>query len=214
MHDPHYVNSRPSTIVGPKYLNRGVCKLTRAAGTDRYGLGICHISAPRTKPPTSALPIVCRVLPSRRELLPLGYSRTITLKSASSRDGQSNIVFSSSTETNTIITMGSSCYEDTFGPISLSVPPVDLLTYTFEGGKTFDKAKVRLCICFYSLGRARLTTNQKLYFDAEDESRALSAAQVESSVKKVIAGLKSIGVGTGDCVALHLFNSVRQLITS
>lgn len=53
-----------------------------------------------------------------------------------------------------------------------------------------------------------LTIQQKLYFDSDNESRALTATQVQFNVKKIIAGLKAAGVERGDCVVLHLFNTV------
>jgi hypothetical protein len=43
-----------------------------------------------------------------------------------------------------VVNMGSLSLAETFGPSPLSVPAVDLLTYTFEDGKEYDKTKVRI----------------------------------------------------------------------
>jgi hypothetical protein len=62
----------------------------------------------------------------------------------------------------------------------------------------------------YVRDMVELTVSQKLYFDSEDDSRSLTGPQVRTNVKKLIAGLKAAGVEKGDCVVLHLFNSVSK----
>ena len=45
--------------------------------------------------------------------------------------------------------MDSVSYRETFGPIPLDVPATDLLTYTFENGKDYDKTQVRNTLFYY-----------------------------------------------------------------
>ncbi|KAJ6081295.1 hypothetical protein N7499_006169 [Penicillium canescens] len=65
----------------------------------------------------------------------------------------------------------------------------DLLTFTFGGPKPYN-------------------TNQPLFIDAEDPSRSFTAAQFRQLVRTLIAGLKAHNVQSGDCVLLHLGNSI------
>jgi hypothetical protein len=69
----------------------------------------------------------------------------------------------------------------------------DLLTFTFGGPKPYN-------------------TNQPLFIDAEDPSRSFTAAQFRQLVRTLIAGLKAHNVQPGDCVLLHLGNSVSRRI--
>ncbi|KAJ5347615.1 hypothetical protein MYU51_003665 [Penicillium brevicompactum] len=65
----------------------------------------------------------------------------------------------------------------------------DLLSFTFEGPKPY-------------------TSNQPLFIDAEDTSRSFTAAQFRQLVQTLIAGFKAYGIQRGDCVLLHLGNSI------
>ena len=65
----------------------------------------------------------------------------------------------------------------------------DLLTFTFIGPVTYD-------------------VQRPLLIDAEDPSRSLNAIQVRSLVRTLIAGLRAHGVQNGDCVLVHLPNSI------
>lgn len=65
----------------------------------------------------------------------------------------------------------------------------DLLTFTFCGPTPYNQ-------------------NQPLFIDAEDPSRSFTAAQFRQLVRTLIAGFKAYGVQPGDCVLLHLGNSV------
>ncbi|KAJ5121481.1 uncharacterized protein N7515_009442 [Penicillium bovifimosum] len=65
----------------------------------------------------------------------------------------------------------------------------DLLSFTFDGPKPYNR-------------------NQPLFIDAEDPSRSFTAAQFRQLVRTLIAGLKAHNVKTGDCVLLHLGNSI------
>lgn len=65
----------------------------------------------------------------------------------------------------------------------------DLLTFTFCGPTPYNQ-------------------NQPLYIDAEDPSRSFTAAQFRQLVRTLIAGLKAHNVQQGDCVLVHLGNSV------
>lgn len=70
----------------------------------------------------------------------------------------------------------------------------DLLSFTFEGPKPY-------------------TSNQPLFIDAEDTSRSFTAAQFRQLVQTLIAGFKAYGIQRGDCVLLHLGNSVSPQIS-
>lgn len=66
---------------------------------------------------------------------------------------------------------------------------VDLLTFAFGGTASYDQT-------------------QPLYIDAENPSCCLNGDEFRSLVRSLIAGLKAAGVQHGDCVLLHLPNSV------
>lgn len=65
----------------------------------------------------------------------------------------------------------------------------DLLTFTFCGPTPYNQ-------------------NQPLFIDAEDPSRSFTAAQFRQLVRTLIAGFKAYGIQPGDCVLMHLGNSV------
>lgn len=65
----------------------------------------------------------------------------------------------------------------------------DLLTFTFSGPKPYNQS-------------------QPLFIDAEDPSRSFTALQFRQLVRTLIAGFKAYNVQPGDCVLLHLGNSV------
>lgn len=67
----------------------------------------------------------------------------------------------------------------------------DLLTFAFQGPVAYDDYR-------------------PLYLDAEDPSRSLTGSQFRSLVRTLIAGLQAHHVQRGDCVLLHLGNSVRD----
>lgn len=70
----------------------------------------------------------------------------------------------------------------------------DLLSFTFDGPKPYNQ-------------------NQPLFIDAEDPSRSFTAAQFRQLVRTLIAGLKAHNVQPGDCVLVHLGNSVSERST-
>lgn len=65
----------------------------------------------------------------------------------------------------------------------------DLLTFTFCGPTPYNQS-------------------QPLYIDAEDPSRSFTAIQFRQLVRTLIAGFKAHNVQQGDCVLVHLGNSV------
>lgn len=67
----------------------------------------------------------------------------------------------------------------------------DLLTFAFHGPKPYSG-------------------QQPLFIDAEDPSRALTARQFRQLVRTLIAGLQAHHVQRGDCVLVHLGNSVSN----
>lgn len=70
----------------------------------------------------------------------------------------------------------------------------DLLSFTFGGPKPYN-------------------LNQPLFIDAGDPSRSFTATQFRQLVQTLIAGLKAHNVKPGDCVLLHLGNSVSFIPT-
>jgi hypothetical protein len=68
----------------------------------------------------------------------------------------------------------------------------DLLTFCFDGPYQYDHLR-------------------PIFIDAQDPSRALNASQFRLLVRTLIAGLKAHHVQRGDCVLVHLGNSVRYL---
>ncbi|KAF7720249.1 Uncharacterized protein PECH_003364 [Penicillium ucsense] len=65
----------------------------------------------------------------------------------------------------------------------------DLLTFAFSSPRAYNP-------------------NQPIFIDAEDPSRSLTATQFQYLVRTLIAGLKAHQVQRGDCVLLHLGNSI------
>ncbi|KAJ5782459.1 hypothetical protein N7457_004233 [Penicillium paradoxum] len=65
----------------------------------------------------------------------------------------------------------------------------DLLSFTFDGPKPYNQ-------------------NQPLFIDAEDPSRSFTAAQFRQLVRTLIAGFQAHNVRPGDCVLMHLGNSI------
>jgi hypothetical protein len=67
----------------------------------------------------------------------------------------------------------------------------DLLTFCFDGPNQYDQRR-------------------PIFIDAQDPSRSLNASQFRLLVRTLIAGLKAHHVQRGDCVLVHLGNSVRS----
>ncbi|RAH56303.1 adenylate-forming enzyme AfeA [Aspergillus piperis CBS 112811] len=65
----------------------------------------------------------------------------------------------------------------------------DLLTFAFRGPVHYDR-------------------QQPIFIDAEDATRFFNALQFETLVRALIAGLKAHNVQPGDCVLVHLGNSI------
>lgn len=68
----------------------------------------------------------------------------------------------------------------------------DLLSFTFEGPKPYN-------------------SNQPLFIDAEEPSRSFTAVQFRQLVRTLISGFKAHNIQPGDCVLLHLGNSVSTV---
>lgn len=71
----------------------------------------------------------------------------------------------------------------------------DLLTFAFRGPVAYND-------------------HRPLVIDAEDPSRALTAGQFRLLVRTLIAGLQAHHVQRGDCVLVHLGNSVSLSLPS
>ncbi|KAJ6113086.1 hypothetical protein N7512_008410 [Penicillium capsulatum] len=63
-------------------------------------------------------------------------------------------------------------------------------------------------LTFAFCGPARYNQNQPLYINAEDPSRSFTGAQFQQLVRTLIAGFKAHHVQQGDCVLVHLGNSI------
>ena len=68
----------------------------------------------------------------------------------------------------------------------------DLLTYAFERSPN------------------QYNVHMPLYIDPTCPSRNLSAWETRAFVRRMVAGLKGIGLTEGDCVLVHLFNTVSS----
>lgn len=68
----------------------------------------------------------------------------------------------------------------------------DLLSFTFDGPKPYNP-------------------NQPLFIDAEDPSRSFTAVQFRQLVRTLISGFQAYNIQPGDCVLLHLGNSVSTV---
>ena len=91
----------------------------------------------------------------------------------------------SGTKPSTVLTESSERSRDSY---------TDLLTFAFDGPVPYDR-------------------NKPIYIDAEDQSCALDAHQFRFLVRSLIAGLKAHGVQRGDCVVVHIPNSVSSFPT-
>lgn len=74
----------------------------------------------------------------------------------------------------------------------VDTPGVDFLSFVFEGGHVAHEE------------------TRNIYVDAEDSTRALNLQQTRTLVRKLIAGWKTSGLESGDCVLLALGNNVRS----
>ncbi|KAK6529779.1 hypothetical protein TWF281_008938 [Arthrobotrys megalospora] len=87
--------------------------------------------------------------------------------------------------------------EDTGEPVmrgekTHEIPFTDLLTWLF-GNETYDH-------------------NKTIYADALNPERSMTTLEVETKVKSLIGGLRSIGVQPGDAVCIHSFNDIMYPI--
>ena len=62
--------------------------------------------------------------------------------------------------------------------------------------------------------QTRITDEQKLYIDANDSSRWLSANQIQEKIRQLISGFKCHGLGAGDCVCVVSFNDVGKKLVN
>ena len=69
-------------------------------------------------------------------------------------------------------------------------------------------------LTFAFRGRVAYQDNRPLVIDAEDPSRALTAGQFRLLVRTLIAGLQAHHVQRGDCVLVHLGNSVSLSLSA
>ncbi|RAL63247.1 hypothetical protein DID88_004325 [Monilinia fructigena] len=54
----------------------------------------------------------------------------------------------------------------------------------------------------------RMIKMPKIYIDARDPSRSISANQARTITRKLVSGLHAAGLKRGDCVCLHSFNDI------
>jgi long-subunit acyl-CoA synthetase (AMP-forming) len=67
---------------------------------------------------------------------------------------------------------------------------------------------------FQARNRHELTDEQKLYIDANDASRWLSANQIREKVRQLISGFNYHGLGAQDCVCVVSFNDVSKNLST
>jgi hypothetical protein len=82
-------------------------------------------------------------------------------------------------------------WESSLAPPTVGGVYTDLLSFSFHGPGQYDRRR-------------------PLFIDAEEPSRSLNAAQARLLVRALIAGLKTHQVESGDCVLVHLGNSVSS----
>lgn len=71
---------------------------------------------------------------------------------------------------------------------------------------TGDSSRVDLVS--WTFGNLDYDQKKKIYIDAENAQRSLSASEARVTVRKLVAGLKAKGLKPGDCVCVHAFNDV------
>lgn len=67
----------------------------------------------------------------------------------------------------------------------------------------------RMDLVSWTFGNQGYDQDKKIYIDAENPERSLSASQARGIVRKLIAGFRSVGLKPGECVCVHAFNDVR-----
>ncbi|KAL2410914.1 Acyl-CoA ligase azaF [Exophiala dermatitidis] len=72
---------------------------------------------------------------------------------------------------------------------STPIPITDILTFAFANLGRYDN-------------------DQPIFIDATDPSRSISALRALHVVRRLIKGLKELGLKEGDCVCLHAFNNI------
>ena len=72
------------------------------------------------------------------------------------------------------------------------LPSTDIISWLFEN-PTYD-------------------INKPVLIDAASPSRSISYSQALTTVRKLIAGLRHLGVQPGDCVCIHSFNDIEYII--
>ncbi|KAF2806774.1 AMP-binding enzyme [Mytilinidion resinicola] len=71
---------------------------------------------------------------------------------------------------------------------TMSIPTKDILSWTFDNPQ-FDQDK-------------------KIYIDAVNPSRSITAREARTLIRKMVAGLRAAGLQKEDCVYLHSFNDI------
>ncbi|EXJ80060.1 hypothetical protein A1O3_08346 [Capronia epimyces CBS 606.96] len=72
---------------------------------------------------------------------------------------------------------------------SMPIPATDILTFAFANLGQYDN-------------------EQPLFVDASDPTNSISALRAFQVVRRLIRGLKDLGLQEGDCVCLHAFNNI------
>ena len=59
------------------------------------------------------------------------------------------------------------------------------------------------------LGNHDYDQGKKIYIDAANPERSITATEARTIVRRFVAGFKAAGLEPGECVCLHAFNDVR-----
>jgi hypothetical protein len=89
---------------------------------------------------------------------------------------------------------------------------MDLVSWTFNNGGC-DQGKP-VSVTIWCKAQTRIIDEQKLYIDANDASRWLSANQIRKKVRQLVSGFNYHGLGAGDCVCVVSFNDVGKNLST
>lgn len=101
-------------------------------------------------------------------------------------------------------------------PQSIQIPSTDVLTFAFANLDRYDNNSPVVCLTKNLLLRIEIGANSiplsQIFVDAKDPTNRISAKEALQTVRKLIKGLKELGLKEGECVCLHAYNNVRSLL--
>lgn len=64
----------------------------------------------------------------------------------------------------------------------------------------------------WTFGNQDYDQDKKIYIDADNPERSLSASQARRIVRELVAGFRAAGLKPQECVCVHAFNDVRIVL--